>query len=319
MVFWFTSANRSKMLTLKYLFYSFDRMEIEMPDTQLTDQQGIGFLTTEFSKIGCILNEYHREVGIDCIIEIREKDYSSSGKIIALQIKSGESYFSNETNEDFFVYIDKEHIDYWLRCILPVMFCIYSPGKNMAFYAIINKKTLILTGKMYKIRIEKSSTIPGLTKTLLLQQFTGRLISEIECKEIFTELKNTKEIINSVGKSLNLLELYVNGITEMCSALFFGTDLVTKLAEEKTPCGMKFSFPSNDMYDKYFHLLNYYNLIEGDFVFELSKINSGILPIFLKPFSINGFRLNDYIQKQGIELYERLFVSSSNNYLTLLA
>jgi len=69
-------------------------------DTQLIDQEGLGFLSQQFAKVGCTLNEQRREIGIDAILEVREDSYTGSGKFIALQVKSGDSYLINETGDE---------------------------------------------------------------------------------------------------------------------------------------------------------------------------------------------------------------------------
>jgi len=78
-----------------------------MQDKQLLDQEGIGFITQQFAQAGCTINEYHREVGIDAILEIRDDSYKSSGKFIAIQLKSGESFFEHQDEHAYYYYTGK--------------------------------------------------------------------------------------------------------------------------------------------------------------------------------------------------------------------
>lgn len=61
------------------------------------------------------------DYGIDAIIEMKE-DKHLSGKLIAIQIKTGDSYFSAKK---IIVRYIKNY--YWLNRSLPVIIALYSP------------------------------------------------------------------------------------------------------------------------------------------------------------------------------------------------
>lgn len=66
------------------------------------------------------------DCGIDAHIEVKDEDYAT-GKLIAVQIKSGESYFKNEINNEITYYIDERHFNYWKSNVLPVIIVLYNP------------------------------------------------------------------------------------------------------------------------------------------------------------------------------------------------
>lgn len=120
-------------------------MEKRVQDNQLLNQEGLGFITQQFAKMGCTINEYHREVGIDAILEIREGSYKSSGKFVAIQLKSGKSFFEHQDDYAYYCYIDNVHVKYWLKCCLPIIFIIYNPALRKAFWSRIEKNIVIQT------------------------------------------------------------------------------------------------------------------------------------------------------------------------------
>lgn len=283
-----------------------------MQDNQLLDQEGLGFITQQFAQVGCTINEYHREVGIDAILEIRDDSYKSSGKFVAIQLKSGESFFEHHDEHAYYHYIDDVHVTYWLRCCSPVLFIIYNPAWRVAFWSRIEKSSLILTGKMYKIVIPKENNLSLITKNILYQMFFGRLYDkESQFEEVYKELSELRSHERGC-LFVSGLELFINGLMDLCTQLYFHTDLCTQLMERKTlAIGLSsFSFPPHGFFDDYFKILNYHNLIQGNFGFEIETLNQRkLLPIFIKPLSLNGLKFLDYLRGKGLPIYDKFFIS----------
>jgi len=95
------------------------------------------------------------DVGIDAYIE-EVINGQPTGKIIALQIKSGESnfYISNKDKSISF-YFDKTHYDYWINYSLPVIIVGHLPNEKQLIWQLIDKNYIIKTKKRYKIEIKK--------------------------------------------------------------------------------------------------------------------------------------------------------------------
>ena len=281
-------------------------------DTQMKDQQGVGFITQILAKIGCGFNEYHREVGIDGIVEIRDGAYRSSGKLLGVQLKSGESFFSNSDENYYYVYIDHAHVDYWLKCTMPVLFIVYSPMQNEAYWSKIDKKTLITKRKSYKIPIPKTSKLSTTKKDDLYAIFYGKLYKKTEEFEVVHQ--SLKELKNYERNDIYVsgLEIFLNGLMDTCNQLYFHTDLYMNLMELKI-IGTElsgFCFPKSIFFDNYFEIINYHNIIAGDFSFEIETISKrNLLPQFIKPLSLNGTRFVSYLSSCGYEVHDRIFVN----------
>ena len=284
-----------------------------MQDNQLLDQEGLGFITQQFAQIGCIINEYHREVGIDAILEIRDDLYKSSGKFVAIQLKSGESFFKHQDVHVYYCYIDDVHVSYWLKCCLPILFIIYNPTSRKAFWSRIEKNNLILTGKMYKVLIPKENDLSLINKNILYQMFFGRLYEEkSQFEEVYKEL-NELRYYETRKLFVSGLELFINGLMDTCNQLYFYTDLYLQIIQKKmNKTGLSgSSFPNNGFFENYFTILNYHNLIQGNFGFETETLNQRLmLPIFIKPLSLNGLKFCDYLNKKGLPIHDKFFIYS---------
>ena len=281
-------------------------------DTQLVDQQGIGYITSVFATVDCVLNEHTRETGIDAILEIRGKEYEGTGKFIAIQLKSGASFFQNESHDYYSIYVDNDHIEYWLRCCLPVMLIIYSPSLKKAYWTSIDKRLFVKTAKMYRIDMPKVNVLNQITKNTLLQFFYGKLYEDDkQYEEIYQDLRSLRCQV-CPASSISALELYINGLMDNCSRLYFHTDLVTNIIAKKAPpqSDVAFDFPNSDFFIEYFRILNYHNLLVGDFSSEQETLNQrDMLPVFIKPLNINGYNFNDYLLKLDYQIHERFFVN----------
>lgn len=96
------------------------------------------------------------DYGIDAHIEITDKTYPT-GKLIALQIKSGESFFDkiNTTKDCIIYYGDLKHYDYWINHSLPVIIVLYNPVTKECIWEHITKMHCQKTEKNWKIEIPR--------------------------------------------------------------------------------------------------------------------------------------------------------------------
>lgn len=98
---------------------------------------GVLFLEKIVAQHGSIYRPVHEEddVGIDGFIELVNTEVAS-GRLIAVQVKSGDSYISADGDE-FVVNVDKEHLKYWLDFMVPVIIVCYSPSKHLAAWTSV--------------------------------------------------------------------------------------------------------------------------------------------------------------------------------------
>jgi len=74
------------------------------------------------------------DVGIDAHIELCPHPDEPSGSVVALQVKSGDSYIHAETSSTFAFYPTVEDLQYWRSFALPVYLVVYQPGRGTAYW-----------------------------------------------------------------------------------------------------------------------------------------------------------------------------------------
>lgn len=99
-----------------------------------------------------------RDLGIDAIVEVVE-DGISNGELLAIQIKSGDSWFSRETIEYIPFTFNEDHYEYWIQYPVPVLILLHRPDGNVCYWQIVNENTAISTGKGWKIQIPKTNIL----------------------------------------------------------------------------------------------------------------------------------------------------------------
>jgi hypothetical protein len=104
--------------------------------TAVTAKEGINFIRSAVESAGSLFVkiEHENDIGIDALIEFIA-DERPLNKQIAVQIKSGASYYVQETGECVFPVGD--HRDYWVNHPLPVVGLVYVPALESAFWASI--------------------------------------------------------------------------------------------------------------------------------------------------------------------------------------
>jgi hypothetical protein len=127
------------------------------------DQQGDAGLWAVASKFTDELRwifrpQPHRDLGIDGIVEVVEEGVSH-GELLALQVKSGDSWFREETSEGVIFRFDEEHYNYWTQYPIPVLVVLHSPTENAAYWEIVNENTARNTGKGWKLAIQRANIV----------------------------------------------------------------------------------------------------------------------------------------------------------------
>ncbi len=160
-------------------------------------------INTEREGVSVVQNIVYRELkwffreqtvddyGIDAQIEITNQEYPT-GKMIAVQIKSGESYFISTTEDGIIFRFDEKHKKYWLGHVLPVIVLLYHPVSQECIWEVIDKFTVEqVSDTRYKIVIPKENKFGLCTKEKLLilaySQNIRELAEEIDDLDVDTE------------------------------------------------------------------------------------------------------------------------------------
>ena len=115
-------------------------------NTDQTDREGIHAVATIFTKMGWAFREQPTsDYGIDAQAEKINSDGKAGGKLIALQIKTGDSYFKKR-GDDYVFYGEGRHREYWINHSLPVFLILHDPKSGLTIWQKIEER-LIEDGK----------------------------------------------------------------------------------------------------------------------------------------------------------------------------
>lgn len=97
-----------------------------------------------------------RDLGIDGEIELVDEvdeKRRGSGRLIALQIKCGESFFREQDEDDLIFRGEPKHLNYWSDFSLPVLIVLCHPVTREAYWAEFNPAAVTVLESGWKIRI----------------------------------------------------------------------------------------------------------------------------------------------------------------------
>lgn len=99
------------------------------------------------------------DYGIDAHVEV-VKETQVTGRLLALQIKSGHSYFAEPGLDGWWFRPDAKHVRYWTTHSLPVVVLLYEPDDDCCYWELVNKKTLVKTDTgTWKLLVPKSQVL----------------------------------------------------------------------------------------------------------------------------------------------------------------
>lgn len=81
------------------------------------------------------------DYGIDAHVEVVDGE-DVLGRLLALQIKSGESWFTEPAHGGWWYRPDEDHVTYWTNHSLPVVVVLYNPVSKLCHWQIVTAKTL---------------------------------------------------------------------------------------------------------------------------------------------------------------------------------
>lgn len=304
------------------------------------ERVGVSKVENIISSLGWIFREQPiADVGIDAIIE-QVIDGEPTGKLIALQIKSGLSYFEEEKDDKYYFRIDSSHYNYWSNLSIPVIIFLYNPDLDRTFWALFDEKNIKSTPNAYRIDIRKDSVLDAksvdkfnIIINLHQNDFLNQEIEEfendynhlLEICTLFTEestelmLRNHQDVMNFAEKLLSITSGIYSSLITSLAGIKSSTDLLSLIMKKIEIVHNIYNIKAKSYIPVFFQLYmksRSYLLLSIDFI-KLPQF-ANLIPdsiIMYKEVaeSINAFNkmVNDI--NQNIEAYNLLPVEFSPN------
>ena len=136
------------------------------------------------------------DYGIDMHIEIKENG-KATGVLIALQIKSGDSYCKENKSKSIFTYRKGKlrHLEYWKNHSLPVVFIWYRPSNKSLYWQSVSSESenINVNDKGWTLKIPSEQILNNSSKEEILNK----------CFNI-----NNYQVIEEQNRSINIATRY---------------------------------------------------------------------------------------------------------------
>ena len=140
---------------------------MKVPDSQTTERLGVTLATEAFLKLGFAFREQPTmDTGIDAHAELLDNGHAT-GRVLALQIKAGPSFFREHTDDCYAFRADSEHMEYWREHALPVLICLCDIDTQRVYWQRVSHDTMISTGKQYKLMVPQNQQVDVGSKHLI--------------------------------------------------------------------------------------------------------------------------------------------------------
>jgi Domain of unknown function (DUF4365) len=148
------------------------------------------------------------DYGIDAHVEVVEEE-EVRGRLLALQIKSGKSFFRDAGPGGWWFRPSTEHAKYWLNHSLPVVAVLFNPATARCYWQLVNRQTLEESSKGgWKVLVPETQLLDASATGPLSQAAEGdpyvlRLRELLLAKPWMALLESGKRLVVDIEEWIN--------------------------------------------------------------------------------------------------------------------
>jgi hypothetical protein len=235
-----------------------------------------------------------KDVGIDGQLEYVNESGFATGRLVAIQVKSGPSFFVRDEGASWRFYPEEKHRLYWERFPIPVIVVLHKPETGESFWA--DARYAYRSGTQ---DVKAGLSVPkaqefGLTTRAKMFENSGVTGGEYaeSLEEVLRLLVTSRS--NEASFPLTFFQLFVNGLTNIVRSLHFDMDLVTNvveinLSDADSEFGMGIGSEEYDFLFRYLQFLVSQGIVDVDFGDCLIDWNDRqMVPRFVAPLTLRG-------------------------------
>ncbi|EPP0246237.1 TPA: DUF4365 domain-containing protein [Escherichia coli] len=264
--------------------------------TNSQERLGVNAVAEAIAKIGQIWRETSMaDVGIDGQIEYVSPEGFATGRMIAVQIKSGPSFFK-ESKGDWVFYPEEKHRFYWERFPLPVLIIIHNPETNLSYWQDARQVLRVAKSTDAKgIIIPKSNVLQSTGAQTLFKGFAVIDQDFMSVEEVLNYLIKAKS--NNASFPVSYFNLFCSGLTNICRSLYFGMDVAITVAEvelhnQNSPFGVGMGDSEHNFLFEYIKFIVHQHIADVDFSdCMIDWYDRAMQPSFMAPLTSRGKEL----------------------------
>jgi len=224
--------------------------------------------------------------------------------IVAVQVKSGASYFSNTSDNGWKFYPEAKHRSYWESFPLPVLLILHDPNSNISYWTDV-RQALRSPGRDGQafIEVPARNVLEGTDAADLFETAGVQDQPFIESLEdVFVKLIATCS--NNASFPLSHFDLFTHGLTNICRNIYYGVDMVCNAVEynlyvSNSPFGMGMGDTEHRFAFDFVKFLLAQGLAQIDYADCLIDwVDREMQPHFVAPLTSRGRALVSLIHKE---------------------
>jgi len=202
-------------------------------ENRLTAEKGVSRVKTLVeNEFGWIFRPtpLEHDFGIDGYIDIVNDGHYFTGKSIAVQIKTGDSFFKQPTSNGWKYNGEIKHLNYYLNLAHPVLIIIVDLSLGKTFWVEFDTDKITRAGSAWTIVIENNQILHNSFKTILynLPGFEVDYLPQLEYQwQLDTQIQESGIVLIGVDKS-QVLSLDFSAFTSLLKKLTANDEMIEK-------------------------------------------------------------------------------------------
>lgn len=274
----------------------------ELPRVTTNDfveRDGVIAVQVAVNEARCVWREVEqRDIGIDGHIEYVTPEGLAPGRLVAVQVKSGESYFNRADAHEVRYSPSQQHRRYWSEYPLPVILVLHRPSDSETIWADARQQ----------LRIGTTVVVPR----------ANRFDTDgvVACLESSGPLPggnfDPDQVVSTMAapfgpQELCFLYMFAQGITDVAQAIYFGMDVVSQvldyLAADHGVPEFQIGPTEFSFVDEYVGFLVAKDLARVDFASWKQVLDErGMVGTFIAPLTARGRLVRDRIAQLDTEV-----------------
>ena len=293
-----------------------------VPEQYFQERSGVLAVARLVNDMKCVWRETpNADVGIDGQIELIGQNGTTTGQIVAAQVKSGASYFADCDDKTIRFRPKEKHRNYWSRFPIPVMVILHDPSTGTAFWADARQQLRSPYSDDSKvIEIPKRQELVGTCREDFFRT-TGPIDGRVlEIDEMVTAMASKTS--GEYDFDLSFLDLFFLGVTDFGRKLFFSMGLCVEIAQERSSqkeegLGISIGAYAYRWLESYIDFLVTQHVIVFDYCdYLIDRDEQGTMPILLAPLTSRGIAMRDKLIKMlnGSRFYRAFVFEISDQF-----
>jgi len=130
-------------------------------------EDGVRYVWNAVAALGWIFRlQTGPDVGIDAQVETVH-DNKPTGRLLGIQVKSGDSYFREPTEEGWLYRGSARHLEYWLNHTMPVIVCLCDSTSGSVYWTPITRWNTTRLAAGWKVTVPREQRIDETSRVAL--------------------------------------------------------------------------------------------------------------------------------------------------------